>query len=189
MTPVRSFLTAIVAVALLLSTLPIAGIEQYPHGLMSVTPTGGGQGGACIIETRPLSFGNYDPLAGTDVDAVGQVIYSCQVNEGNGGGGGNGPGTLAQNKGIRIEMDQGGGHSFDPRAMVGPGGDDLEYNIYLDATHRTVWGTGVHTTEVYVDLHPPNRTPTTVLAYGRIFGGQDPTAGNYVDSVAVRIQF
>jgi spore coat protein U-like protein len=181
MTPRRSLLIAIVALALLVAARPTAGVEQYPRGLMSAAPRGGGQGGRCIIETRPLSFGSYDPLTGADVDAVGQVIYSCQVNEDNGGGGGGGggggnPGTLAQDRGIRIEMD-------------GPGGVDLHYNIYLDATHRDVWGSGQHTTVVYVDLHPPNRTPTIVPAYGRIFGRQDVPPGNYADVVGVRIQF
>ncbi len=39
MTPARSLLIAMVAVALLIGAHPIAGDEQYPHGLMSATPT------------------------------------------------------------------------------------------------------------------------------------------------------
>ena len=73
--------------------------------------------------------------------------------------------------------------------MVGAGFEVLGYNIYLDATHRTVWGTGTGSTEVYFDANPPDLTPVTVVAYGRIFRGQDVAAGPYTDSVAVRIQF
>ena len=35
MTPARSLLIAMVAVALLIGARPIASVEQYPHGLMS----------------------------------------------------------------------------------------------------------------------------------------------------------
>jgi spore coat protein U-like protein len=73
--------------------------------------------------------------------------------------------------------------------MTGAGFDVLGYNIYLDATHRTVWGTGAGSTQVYIDSNPPNDTPVTVPAFGRIFGQQDVTAGSYADNVAVRIQF
>jgi spore coat protein U-like protein len=203
-TPARSLLIAMVAVVLVIGARPTAGDEQFPRGLMSAEPRGGA-GGSCTIETRPLSFGAYDPLAETEVDAIGQIIYACSSGSGgsggSGGGGdgrGGGPppgragglGTLAQNKGIRIELDQGSSNSFAPRSMVGPDFvSRLEYNIYLDATHRTVWGTGAGSTEVYIDLNPPIGTPVTVTAYGRIFGRQDVVAGQYTDSVAVRIQF
>jgi spore coat protein U-like protein len=199
-TAARSLLIAVVAVILLIGGRPIAGDEQFPRGLMSAEPRAGA-GGSCTIETRPLSFGAYDPLAETDVAAIGQIIYACSSGSGGGGGGdgrGGGPplgragglGTLAQNKGIRIELDQGSSNSFAPRSMIGPDlAIRLEYNIYLDATHRTVWGTGAGSTEVYIDLNPPIGTPVTVTAYGRIFGRQDVVAGQYADSVGVRIQF
>ena len=76
-TPARSLLIAMVAVALLIGARPIAGDEQFPRGLMSAAPRAGG--GSCTIETRPLSFGIYDPLAETDVDAIGQIIYTCEA--------------------------------------------------------------------------------------------------------------
>ena len=79
MTPARSLLIAMVAVALLIGARPIAGVEQYPHGLMSATPTARGNNRSCTIETRPISFGDYDTLAERDVDAIGQVIYTCSV--------------------------------------------------------------------------------------------------------------
>jgi spore coat protein U-like protein len=173
---------------------------------MSAAPRGGG-GGICRIETRPLSFPAYDSLAETEVDAVGQIIYVCGAGNGGGGGrgggggdgrgggppdgrgGGPGVGTRAQNTGIRIEMDEGGNNSFQPRGMIGPGAHILSYNLYLDATHRTVWGTGVGSTEVYLDLNPPLDTPVTVPVYGRVFGRQNVVAGSYGDLVGVRIEF
>jgi len=191
-TPARSLLIAVVAVVLLIDARPTAVDEQFPRGLMSSAPrTPGGM--VCTIETRPLSFAPYDPLADMEVDAVAQIIYTCDTgNEGGGGGGrgrGGGGGGGGGSQGIRIEIDQGANNSFDPRAMVGSGFERLEYNIYLDATHRTIWGTGVGSTQVYIDTHPPNRTPVIVPAFGRIFARQDAIAGIYADSVRVGIVF
>jgi len=202
MTPARSLVIAVVAVALLIGARPIAGVEQYPRGLMSAAPTAGNNR-SCTIETRPINFGNYDTLEQGDVTAIGQVIYTCSGGGGGGNpggpgggnpGGGNpgGPGTTGQGNqtGIRIEMAQGAGNSFAPRHMYGGVSfDDLEYNIYLDATHRQVWGTGEGPTLAYVDGHPPNGTPVIVPAFGRIFGGQDVSWGPYTDTVPVRILF
>jgi spore coat protein U-like protein len=188
-TPARSLLIAATAVVLLISGHPIAGDEQFPRGLLSA-PDPRAPERFCTIETRPLSFPAYDPLDGREVTAIGQVIYGCgRVTRGcanppcGGGGGGNG------NKSIRIEMAQGPGNSFAPRRMVGLGGSHLEYNIYLDATRRMVWGTGEGPTQVYIDSNPPNRTPVIVPAFGRIFGRQEVEAGPYTDDVPVRILF
>jgi spore coat protein U-like protein len=201
MTPTRSLLTAAVAAAVLIGASPIAGDDQFPRGLMSAAPRGGG-GGSCRIETRPVSFGNYDPLEESAVTAIGQVIYIC--GEGGNGGGppdgrgggpppgrGGGPGSrTSQNQGIRIEMDRGTGSSNQEREMVGgPHFDVLRYDLYLDATYQTVWGDGSNGTDVYVDLNPPLGRPVVVPVYGRIFGRQDVPAGQYGDQVQVRIVF
>jgi len=90
-------------------------------------------------------------------------------------------------------MAQGNTNSFAPRGMAGPElvatGHFLDYNIYLDSTHRQVWGTGEGPTLAYVDANPPNGTPVTVPVFGRIFGGQDVVFGPYADDVPVRILF
>ena len=141
-----------------------------------------------------MSFPLYDPLEGRDVTAIGQIIYTCSgsivrgcANPPCGGGGGGGGGGQ---RSIRIEMAQGPGNSFAPRQMYGGLGiDELNYNIYLDAQHRTVWGTGEGPTEVYIDNNPPNGTPVIVPAFGLIRGGQDVAVGPYAADVPVRILF
>ena len=204
MTPARSLLIAMVAVALLIGARPIAGVEQYPRGLMSAAPTAGNNR-SCTIETRPISFGNYDPLEERDVTAIGQVIYTCSGGGGGGGGGGpggpgggppgggGGPGTTSGPavKSIRIEMAQGASNSFAPRHMYGGWVIERCSNTTSISTRliSQVWGTGEGPTLAYVDAHPPNGTPVTVPAFGRIFGGQDVTWGPYTDNVPVRILF
>ena len=181
MTLTRFALLAAAAAMPLIGARPIAGsVEQYPRGLMSVAPTASDKY-ACTIEVRPVNFGTYDTLSTAALDALGQVIYVC---------GNLSASSLAQGaKAIRIELETGLANQFTPRYMFASGTDQLAYNLYLDPTHRTIWGQGAYGTDVYVDSNPPNKTPVTVPVYGRIPGMQDVPAGQYADVVTARILF
>ena len=178
--PWRLALAAVLA-AVLIVTLPAARAEeQYPRGLMSAEPTASGHR-TCRIDVRPVSFGDYDPLDGGAVYAIGQVIYVC---------GNLGELEASASKSIRIEMTTGSANQFTPRVMLGPvAGQQLEYNLFLDSTFTTIWGQGAFGTDVYVDNSPPNRTPVVVPVYARIPGRQDVPVGQYADAVTARIVF
>jgi spore coat protein U domain-containing protein, fimbrial subunit CupE1/2/3/6 len=181
MTLTRSAMIAVAAAMLLIGARPMAGpVEQYPGGLMAAAPTAS-DSRICRIETRPLSFGVYNALATADTDAVGQVIYTC---------GNLSSSSLAQgSKAIRIELETGLSNQYVVRVMSAGHPEHLEYNIYLDATHRIVWGNGTNGTDAYIDSSPPNRTPVIVPVFGRIFGMQDVPAGEYLDSLIARVVF
>jgi spore coat protein U-like protein len=166
MTP-RPILTAVAALVLPIAlSAGSAPAAQYPRGLL-----GQGRARGCTIETRALAFGMYDPLAGTSVDALGQVIYTCEGKQ----------------KNIRIEMSRGSANSYDRR--MSSADDYLTYNVYLDAGHTTVWGDGSSGTDFYFDEKPPDKTSVTVPAYGRIFSMQDVRDGQYLDLLQVTVQF
>ncbi len=167
MTPLKSLFVAMIATVMLVGARPDAE-AQFPHGLLAGP---GAKKGSCEIETRPLSFGTYDPEANAELDAVAEVIYTCDN----------------QAKKIRIDMSAGTSNTFDRRMISG--GADLSYNIYLDATHRTVWGDGVLGTDVYYENNPPNGTPVVVRGYGRIPPRQDVPTGTYSDVLTVRVLF
>jgi spore coat protein U-like protein len=167
MTPLKSLFVAMMATVMLVGAR--SGAEaQFPHGLLAGP---GAKKGSCAIETRPLSFGSYDPEDNAELDSVAQVIYTCDN----------------QAKKIRIDMSAGSSNTFDRRMINGAG--ELLYNIYLDATHRTVWGDGVLGTDVYYENNPPNGTPVVVRAYGRIPPRQDVPPGSYTDVLTVRVLF
>ena len=171
MTPPRALLIAVVAMAPLIGARP--GAEaQFPHGLLAAPPKGKPDNGLCTIETRPLSFGNYDPEANADLDALAQVIYTCNNHASK----------------IRIEMTTGASNQFD-RYMSSGATDRLFYNIYLDSTHQTIWGQGLYGTDVYFESNPPNGTPVVVPAFGRVRRGQNVEPGEYLDALTVRILF
>ena len=138
MTLTRSLAMAVPAVFLLIGARPIALDEQFPRGLLAGWPGERAQK-FCTIETRPLSFGTYDPLDDAPREAVGQIIYLC--------GNGNEVAERDPVKNIRIEMARGWSNAYSVRLMAGPDYQGLEYNIYLDATHRTIWGDGTSGTD------------------------------------------
>jgi len=169
-TPARSLLIAMVAAVLLIGARP--GAEaQFPRGLLAGAPRDAPIP-ICAIETRPLSFGIYDPMANADLDALAQIIYTCNNHA----------------KKIRIEMTTGTSNTFD-RSMSSGATDHLNYNIYLDSTRQTIWGQGAFGTDVYYQNNPPNGTPVMVPAYGRIPARQNVPPGNYVDVLTVRVLF
>jgi len=171
MTPFRSLFVVMVATVLLVGAR--SGAEaQFPHGLLAAPPKGKPDNGLCTIETRPLSFGNYDPEANADLDALAQVIYTCNNHASK----------------IRIEMTTGASNQFD-RYMSSGATDRLFYNIYLDSTHQTIWGQGLYGTDVYFESNPPNGTPVVVPAFGRVRRGQNVEPGEYLDALTVRILF
>ena len=116
MTPFRLLFVAMIATVLLIGAR--SGAEaQFPRGLLAAAPRVPNEP-SCTIETRPLSFGTYDPEANANLDAVAQVIFTCD----------------AQAKKIRIECHRNLEHSIarcQMEAIACP-------TTLLDATHRTV---------------------------------------------------
>ena len=167
----RPLTVGLLALGVLIASRP--GSEaQFPRGLLAAPPKGKPDNGLCTIETRPLSFGNYDPEANADLDALAQVIYTCNNHASK----------------IRIEMTTGASNQFD-RYMSSGSMDRLFYNIYLDSTHQTIWGQGLYGTDVYFESNPPNGTPVVVPAFGRVRRGQNVEPGEYLDALTVRILF
>ena len=171
MTPARSLLIALVAVALCISVRPVAA-EQFPRGLLASA-----RRDTCQIETRPLNFGTYNPLEGTRVDAVGEVIYTCTTERPNG-----------KVRRLRVELSEGKSGAYETRWMTA-GLSVLFYNVYLDAVRQTVWGDGSRGTDYYQDKDPPDNRAVTVPVYGRIYTMQDAEAGDNTDLLQVMINF
>lgn len=163
----------LVVVLALLAANPRAAafVEQYPRGLMS-----SGSARGCMIETRPVAFGNYDPAGYQSLAALGRVIYTCFSSQ-----------PLFPIRNIRIEISRGGAATYQRRMSSGL--ELLYYNLYLDSSHSTVWGDGSGGSQYYVDPQPPNYTPVSVPIHALIPGRQDVTAGQYGDTLQVKILF
>ncbi len=126
---------------------------------------------ACTIGITSMNYGVYDVFSSADLEFTGSVTYTCDTTTN-----------------ITIALGRGGAPSFNPRQMV-EGADTLDYNLYLDAAHTTIWGDGTGGTSVYSDPSMPVNKPVTVTIYGRIPARQNVRAGTYTGTVTAIINF
>ncbi len=138
-------------------------------------------GCSCTADASAVSFGAYNPLSGSNVDATGNVRVSCSSVI-----------TLGT---INYSIALSTGHSgtYTPRHMDNAG-NPLNYNLYTSNTYGTIWGDGTGGTGVvtgsitlfvlidssFVD-HP---------VYGRIPGSQtSAVVGSYSDTITVTVTY
>lgn len=123
------------------------------------------------VTATALGFGDYDPLSGTDKDSTSTIDVTCTngtpfIVKLNGGTNG----TITQRK---LKEDA--------------GSDELNYNLYTDASRSTLWGDG-STGQTLNDTGTGSAVQETV--YGRISGGQtSKTAGSYSDTINVTVDY
>lgn len=125
----------------------------------------------CSISASPVSFGAYSVFDANPDEAEGTVNYQCLL-------------ALL----IRVELNKGSSTTFDPRTMKDGTKPPINYNLFLDSGHGTIWGDGTNNT---------GRISHIVIAlfshqarvYGQIPPQQDVTPGSYSDSVTASIIF
>lgn len=126
---------------------------------------------SCTVSSTGVSFGSYDVFSGSSLDSTGNISFSCTKN----------------NVNVTITLNTGGSGIFSPRRMGGP--DSLDYNLYTDAARSTIWGDGTSGTSPHMQSSGPKDSTNNVTVYGRVFAGQDVSAGSYGDSITVTIFF
>ncbi len=130
----------------------------------------------CTVGATGVSFGTYKPFSGLNAEDTGNVRISC----------GGGVGTV----GYTIQLSRGAySAGFNPRQMVS-GGHRLNYNLYTDPAHITIWGDGSSATGLVSDsfsvlLAGSGRNH---VMYGRIPARQTSAAvGSYSDTIMVTL--
>jgi len=127
----------------------------------------------CTITTAPVSFGAYDPVtanATAPLDGTGTVTVTC--TKGAVAVVGLNPGSNAQGTSRRMSQ---GAAAY------------LNYELYKDSTHSTIWGDAADTA---LDIPAaPNRNPRDFTVFGRVAQAQDATVGNYSDTVVATVNF
>ncbi len=123
-----------------------------------------------ILNATPLAFGPYTSGQAAPVDSIGEIDVQCT-------------GTLA----VRISLGRGASGHQAPRAMSERGAS-LAYNIFLDATHTTIWGDGADGTQSFTGTAQAGQ-PLRLPMFGRIFGLQGVPRGRYTDRIVVVVTF
>lgn len=132
---------------------------------------------ACSVSASGVSFGSYSMLTPSPRDSSGSVTVSCTV-------------LLALFMTINTDLSVGNSGSYSLRQLAN-GGNNLNYNLYMDAGRSTIWGNGSSGTsrQVYSALLSIGTTNLPYVVYGRIPAGQGSPGGVYNDTIVVSVTF
>jgi spore coat protein U-like protein len=137
---------------------------------------------ASVTATGP-AFGTYNPLIGAPTNSNGSVSVTCTVLA-----------ALGQSTTATVSLSAGASAVFATRAMQS-GGNQLNYNLYIDNGYAQVWGDGtggsstVTDTFVFPLLGSTSQTVTATI-YGQIPTSQlNVVPGSYTDTITVTINY
>src|SRR5579872_299215 len=153
--------------AVLLSTNVIASTATTTFAVTSTVLT------ACIVVATPLVFGNYDPTSSTALAGTATTSVTC---------------TLSAPYNVGLDAGQGSGATVTTRKMtrITGGTQTLNYSLYQDSGHATVWGNTLGTNTVA-------STGTGILQaftiYGEVTAQQASPAAAYSDTVTVTVTY
>lgn len=122
----------------------------------------------CTVSTSGLNFGTYDVFSTLNDDITATITVNC-----------------TKNKSYSISLSSGSG-TFGSRTLTGTAGA-LSYNLFLDATHLTIWGDGSSGTGTFSGMGTGANIGTPV--YGRIPARQNVRVGSYSDLITVTVTF
>lgn len=124
---------------------------------------------SCLVSATDLNFGAYNPAAGA-LDGTSTITAACTAE------------TPYQ-----IGLSAGNGTpATTTRAMTDGAGNQLDYELYSDATRTAIWGATAGTTVAESAL---TGGALHYAVYGRIPASQYVPAANYVDTVTVTVTY
>ncbi len=126
----------------------------------------------CLVSTAStgLSFGTYDPTAGTDNTASTTFKVKC-----------------SKNAGYTIGLSKGGGTSETARTMALGSELAMNYAIYSDSARTTNWGA---TAGAATGTGSGLNTENEITVYGKIPKNQyDVGVGAYADTVTATVTY
>lgn len=130
----------------------------------------------CVFSTITGPSFTYDPIGGASATATGSIGGSCDA-------------VSATN--VTLSLDAGlhsAGSSNPWRKMLNSATNDLlNYNLYTDAAHTSIWGDGTNATATQSFAQTASSWSYTM--YALIPGGQNVAAGSFSDTVTVTMTY
>ena len=127
----------------------------------------------CLAAALALPFLSYNPTSSTPLDANGTINVTC---------------TLSAGFDIGLNQGTGSGATVTTRKMTRTigGTETLNYTLYQDSNHTTIWGNTVGVDTVH-------GTGTGIVApftiYGRVPASQTVPAAVYNDTITVTVTY
>jgi spore coat protein U-like protein len=150
--------------------------------ILAVAPLGAYAASTCrIANAGNLAFGSYEYFSRLPNDSLANMTITCNRQGG------------PQHLPIMVRLNEGMNGTSVTRKLLHTGGrgDTLNYNLYRDPGHSSVWGSSDGVNTVSAELSIPNNgsASATLTIYGRIPIQQDVSPGMYGDSVQVTIEY
>lgn len=127
----------------------------------------------CTISAPDLSLGAFDGT--NDLTATSDISVRCTS-------------TTAYS----VDLSTGSSASYTNRTLTN-GSDTLNYNLYTDAGHNTVWGNGAGGTAHRSGTGAGMGTAQTLTVYGQLLASANTGAvgvsGNYTDNITATITY
>lgn len=126
----------------------------------------------CNFNIPPLNFGVYSFIQKSPNDSSNNLKIECQNS------------TV-----VSVQIGAGQSGVMLNRYMVDAKGNQLKYNLYVDAGRQGVLGDGNDGSSYFNGLNVGVGQHPNMTIYGRLFPNQSIPAGNYSDNLVLNISF
>jgi len=141
-----------------------------------------GVAAVCTVSATPTVFGAYDTLYASHLQINSAITVACIVAVGS-----------LQAIPYNISLGVSASSGTMTRAMAGPLGARLQYNLFTNAAYATVWGNGAQGSQSVASSVTPLSLGTVALqshtVYGRIPALQAVRVGAYTDAIVVTVDY
>lgn len=128
----------------------------------------------CSVATTPVSFGTYNVFSASATTSSGTIIVKCN----------NQPNHQMQ---VVASISTGSSGTFSQRQMKKTSGSEqLNYNLYSDASRSIIWGDGSGGSSTVI-ARVSRQNSLTAYVYGTIPARQNLSAGSYSDTLIVTV--
>jgi len=127
----------------------------------------------CSVTANDLGFGNYTP-------GLGNITSTSTINV-----------NCTNSTAFDVHLSTGSSASYAQRQMLN-GANILEYNLYLENTHTTVWGDTTGGTGEATGTGSGMATPVAFTVYGQLLdsaNNQNAPPGAYSDTITVTVTY
>ncbi len=125
----------------------------------------------CSVSATSLNFGDYDASQSSVRSSTSTLTITC---------------SQGQDYAVAFNAGASPGASVDNRKMTS-GSNTLNYALYSNASHTTVWGNGTLSTTTVAGQG--NGNPQSLTVYGQIPTGQHVAKGSYSDTITVTLTY